>query len=215
MKKAETTYLRRILLSCSILLMLSLQIQAGLFDDRYPSARAIGMGGSGVADAHGVWSAYYNPAGLSRQDNLQLGSAYTRPFNQKFFRNFFGGGAAAINPRFGGVAVAFEYFGVDNQSQNLSGEYTLALSHGFHLLKDVHSSLSFGYSLKGYHYSLGTSVDGLELGSTTTLGVDMGFQASIFGRTHIGVYLLNMNSPQIGEGSKEELPQRLMAGISY
>ncbi|MEL6821124.1 MAG: hypothetical protein AAFP70_05140 [Calditrichota bacterium] len=216
MKKLETNYLQRISLICGLLLMLSVQqLQAGLFDDRYPSARAMGMGGSGVADAHGVWSSYYNPAGLSRQENLQIGTAYMRLFNLEYFRNFFGGGAAPINSRFGGVAVAFEYFGVDYQNQNLSGEYTFALSHGFHLLRDIHSSLSFGYSLKGYHYSLGTSVDGLELGSATTLGVDMGFQASVFGRTHIGLYVLNVNAPQIGEGSKEELSQRLMAGISY
>jgi hypothetical protein len=194
---------------------LPLQVYGGLFDDRFPSARIAGMGGAGVAAENTVWAAYYNPAGLSRLQNPQLGASYIRLYNMKFFKNFFGAAAYPLPKRYGTLSVNFQYFGVDYEGENLSGEYTFAVSHGFYLLKDINSSLAFGYSLKGYHWNLGTSVEGAELGSTSTFGIDVGLQASVYSRTYIGVYVLNINSPQVGQFTKYDLPRRVVAGIAY
>lgn len=187
----------------------------GLFDDRYPSPRALAMGGAGAATPAGLWSAYYNPAGLSALQRAELGTAYARLYNLGFLHNYFGGGAYPLSSRWGSLAATFQYFGVDYEGENLTGEYTMTLSHGFYLLKDIESSLSLGYSIKAYHLNYGTSVEGRELGSTTTFGVDVGLQASVYSRTTVGIYVLNFNNPSVGEFTKYDLPQRIVAGVAY
>lgn len=196
-------------------IILPLQVYGGLFDDRFPSPRIAAMGGAGVSIENSVWSAYYNPAGLSSLANAQAGASYIRLYNMNFFKNFFGGIAYPLPEKYGTLSLNFQYFGVDYEGENLSGEYTFSLSHGFYLLKDIHSTLALGYSLKGYHWNLGTSVEGVKLGSATALGIDVGLMASVYSRTYIGVYLLNLNSPQVGQFTKYDLPQRVVAGISY
>ncbi len=202
-------------LSIIIALLFYGNLFAGLFDDRFPSPKISAMGGSGVAIGSGVWASYYNPAALSQLSNIQVGSAYVRPFNLTFFNNFFGAGAYPLPKKYGTLSLSFQYFGVDYEGQNLSGEYTFALSHGFYLLNDINSSLAFGYSLKGYYWTLGTSVEGVNLGSSTTVGIDVGFQASVYSRTFVGVYFLNINAPQVGDITKHDLPQRIVAGLAY
>ena len=190
-------------------------LQAGLFSDRFPSARFSAMGGSGIAAANDVWSAFYNPAGLSRVQRVQIGSSYLRLFNVPFLKSFFGAGVYPLPEKYGAVSVGFEYFGVDYEGRQLSGEYTLQISHGFYLLKDIHSSLALGYSLKGYYWTLGRSLQFGELGSAATLGVDVGLQASVYGRTFVGVYLMNLNTPKIGAYTPFDLPQRVVVGVAY
>lgn len=207
------------ILLISLGILLPLQISAGLFDDRFPSPRIAAMGGAGVSIDNSVWAAYYNPAGLSRLSSGQVGASYIRLYNMSFFKNFFGAAAYPLPGKYGTLSLNFQFFGVDytvgDEGGNISGEYTFALSHGFYLLKDINSSLALGYSIKGYHWNLGTSVEGIKLGSTTALGLDVGLQASVYSRTYLGVYFLNINSPQVGQFTKYDLPQRIVAGISY
>ena len=198
-----------------IFMLLAASANAGIFDDRYPSPRISAMGGAGVAVANDVWAAYYNPAGLPQLRQPAIATSYLKLFNVTFLRNFFGAAAYPLPEKYGSVSVSFQYFGVNYKDTNLSGEYTLALSHGFNLLKDIHSSLSFGYSLKAYHWNLGESLVWGDLGSATTFGLDVGLMASIYSRTYLGVYVLNINTPQIGAYTKHDLPQRIVVGISY
>lgn len=188
---------------------------AGLFDDRYPSARFTAMGGSGVAVANDVWASYYNPAGLSRVQTPVMGTSYLRLFNVSFLRNFFGAAAYPLPEKYGTTSISFQYFGTNYKDVTISGEYTFSISHGFYLLKDIHSSLAFGYSLKAYHWSLGESLEWGDLGSATTFGVDVGLLASIYSRTYLGIYFLNINSPQLGAYTKHDLPQRIVVGLAY
>jgi hypothetical protein len=197
----------------------SVQVHAGLFDDRYPSPKATAMGGAGIAANGDVWASYYNPANLSGVDRIEVGTSYLRLFNLSFFKNFFGAAAYPLPQKYGTISLSAQYFGteytVDNTSYNLSGEYTFAMSHGFYLLKDIHSSLALGYSLKAYHWNLGESKEFGDLGSATIFGIDVGLQASIYSRTYLGVYFLNINSPQVGAFTKHDLPQRIVIGIAY
>ncbi len=80
---------------------------AGLFDDRYPSARATAMGGSAVAVANDVWAAYYNPAGLAQINQIAVGTSYVRLFNVSFFSNFFGSAVYPLPHKYGATAVSF------------------------------------------------------------------------------------------------------------
>ncbi len=152
------------------------------------------------------------------------------PFGYSFFRNYFIIGAAGLPDEYGAISFSFQGFGVNYLGNELSTEYTAALSHGFYLMKDIHSSLSLGYNLKFYHWKLGESVgtwvdlpdwrgyyldDGLSLGSASSYGIDIGAQASLYGRTFVGVYLLNINAPTIGANTRHDLPQRIVIGAAY
>ena len=198
-----------------ILITSTYQVVAGLFDDRYPSARITAMGGASSAISDEVWAAYYNPANLTMIDRVQVGTSYSKIFNLSFLKNFFLAGTYPLPQKYGTLSASIQYFGVDYQGNNLNGEYTFALSHAFILIKDIHSSLSFGYSLKAYHWDLGESKTFGDLGSSTTFGLDVGFRASVYSRTHLGVYLLNINTPQVGTTIKHDLPQRVVVGVAY
>ena len=210
-----------------ILLLVSQISFAGLFDDRYPSARGLGMGGAMVAVTNDVWAGYYNPAGLAQFENYQFASSYNIPFGESFFSNVFGSIGMQLPDNYGAVTFSIQGFGVNYRGSNMATENTYAVSHGFYLMKDIHSSLSIGYNLKLYHWDLANSVgtwddfsgeylnDGLELGSASTFGVDVGAQASLYGRTFVGVYLMNMNAPTIGKNTKHDLPQRIVVGAAY
>ncbi len=204
----------------AVIFLLCLQVfthrsHAGLFDDRFPSARATAMGGAGAAVANDVWASYYNPAGLSEVNRPVVGTSYLRLFNVSFLSNFFGAVAHPLPGKYGTASASFEYFGVNYKDQNLSGEYTFSISHGFYLLNDIHSSLAVGYSLKMYHWTLGESQELGDLGSASTFGLDVGLMASIYTRTYLGVYFLNINNPSIGEYTRHDLPQRVVVGLAY
>jgi len=200
-----------------ILFILSsiLVVQAGVFDNRLPSPRATAMSNAFVAVANDVWAGYYNPAGLAQLKHYEFGSAYQRPFGLPFFNNGFLGAALPLPRNFGSVSLLAETFSVEYENTQLSSETTIGLAHGFYLLSDIHSSLSFGYQLKYYHWKLGQSVSGLDLGSGATVGLDVGFQASIYQRTHVGIYVYNVNNPHLGSEVAHELPRRIVIGAAY
>jgi len=199
-----------------LLALLLTQSTAGIFDERYPSPRATAMSGSVVALANDVWAPYYNPAGLALVDNYAAGVSYQNPYNLAYFNNYFLSAAAPLpNKNLGTIAVSFQNFGVNYEGNDMSAEYTFGLSHGFLLMQDVHSFLSFGYNLKYYYWSLGESITGIDLGSGSAFGLDIGVQGSIYNRTYVGLYFLNINTPKMGAINKHELPQRIVAGAGY
>ena len=205
----------RLILLIMIFTLFFAQTYAGVFDDRYPSARATAMSNAYVAVANDVWAGYSNPAGLASLRQYEFGFAIQRPYNMKFFRNGFLGVALPLPQQYGTIGLLAETFYVDYNGNQLSVENTIGLSHGFYLLNDVHSSLSAGYNLKYYYWDLGESVGGLELGSAGTFGVDVGLQASIYGRTQVGVYVYNINGPTIGSEVSHDLPKRVVIGAAY
>jgi len=130
-----------------LLILFLYQIVLGsLFDDRYPSARATAMGGSGAAVANDVWAAYYNPAGLAQLNRISVGTSYLRLFNVSFLSNFFGAVNYPLPGKYGSTSLNFQYFGVNYKDENLSGEYTLSFSHGFYLLKDIHRMIDLNFT---------------------------------------------------------------------
>jgi len=208
-------YKMRFKLTMIFLLLMLTFLRAGVFDSRYPSARATGMSEAYTAAANDVWASYYNPAGLSQVDKFQFASALQRPFGQTFFSNSFFAAAMPLPEGYGSASLTFEAYGVKYQGVNISSENTATLSHGFYLLNDIHSSLAFGYNLRYYHWSLAKSVGGLDLGSAGTFGLDFGLQAALYHRTYAGIYVYNVNAPSLGAETKHDLPQRVAAGAAY
>jgi hypothetical protein len=197
--------------------------------------RASALAGTFVGVANDGWTIFHNPAGLSRLDALQgFGSYQLLPVTS--LTSTTGGFVTPLDwviadRRFGTVGISYEWLGsridasqsLTGESERLSTELALGISHGFHVLKDVRSSLAFGYSLKLYYLDYGRSAgesgdgsDGVDLGHAYTLGVDVGVLASLRNRVWLGAYILNVNRPSVGTtGQQRELPQKLSAAVSY
>ncbi len=200
-----------------ILLLLAAQqvLAGGVFSGRLPSPRAAAMGNAHVALANDVWAAWYNPAGLAQIENLSAGLAFNQPYGFEFFKNGYVSLAAPLSGKFGSAAITIEAFQTEYGGNILEGQYSTGFSHGFYLMNDIHSSLALGYNLKYYYWTLGRSVQGVNLGSGGTFGMDLGLLASIYHRTYIGAYVYNFNSPQIGSVVKSDLPRLMTLGVAY
>ncbi len=198
-----------------LLIMAFYGAQAGVFDGRYPSAQATGMGNAVVASNADVWAPYYNPAGLASLHTYQIASSVQRPFNQTFLQNTFFGASMPLPGKYGTIAVNFEFFGVKYQGNTLSRENTFTFSHGFYLMNDLHSSLTFGYNVRYYYWDLGESIENRKLGAAGTLGLDVGLQGTLYHRIYGGVFAYNINAPSLGKYTKHDLPQRIVAGVAY
>ena len=207
--------MRTIFLFVLLVTVFSQSLRAGVFDNRYPSAQAAAMSNATVALIGDVWAPYYNPAGLANINGIQVASAVQRLFNQPFLQNAFFGAAMPLPGKYGTIAVNFEFFGVKYSGATLSRENTFTISHGFYLMNDIHSSLSFGYNLRYYYWDLGQSVENRSLGSASAFGLDLGLQGTLYHRIFGGVYAYNINAPSMGKYTKHDLPQRIVVGAGY
>jgi hypothetical protein len=207
--------MRTIFLTIFVITIFSNVLLAGVFDNRYPSAKATAMSNATVALNADVWAPYYNPAGLANVHGIQVGSAVQRLFNQPFLQNAFFGAVMPVSSKYGSIALNFEFFGVKYNGSTLSRENTFTISHGFNLVNDIHSSLSFGYNLRYYYWDLGESIENRKLGSAGAFGLDLGLQGTLYHRIYGGIYAYNVNAPTMGKYTKHDLPQRVVVGAGY
>jgi len=179
-----------------------------------PTPRQAGIGFAAAALEGGATSAWFNPAGLAAADEFDAFISYQRPFNLPFFRDFAAAVAYPIS-NYGTFSLSARSFSVTYQDVDLSAERTVSLSHGFYLQKDIHSSLAVGYTLRLMYWSLGESVNGLNLGSAFSGGVDLGVMGTLWGRTRVGGMIRNLNAPTIGKVQKHQLPRMVLLGLAY
>jgi len=184
------------------------------FEDIEVSPRSRGMGTAYVATDLDAWAAYHNPASLAWADEIRAAAAYVRPFGFDFSSQSTAAAVTGIG-RFGGIAMAVRHFGVEFGGEDLTRENTFTLAHGFKLLEDVQSTVSFGWALNVYNLSFGSTVGGIDPGSATVVGLDVAAQAVVQERTRIGFYATNVNNPRIGDVDKEELIRRVGVGAAY
>ncbi|GAB4184565.1 MAG: hypothetical protein Kow00108_22120 [Calditrichia bacterium] len=190
-------------------------IQAQLFSWQQPSARITAMGGGMTAIVNDQWSGFYNPAGFSQLEEKRVAVSYYNLYNLSFLKSVFLTTAIPFDQKVGTFALSYGQFGVDYQGEQMNSESNLMLSYGRYIFKDFNSSLAFGANLKLLHWSLGESEMLGDLGSATTMGLDIGFQASLFQRTWFGAYLTNINSPKFGKTMKQDLLKKLVVGLAY
>jgi len=144
-------------------------------------------------------------------------------FNQKFLPYNVLTSGFNLPSGLGKVGLSFESMTVSYRDETLSGETAVGLSHAFNLMEDRISTLNMGYTVKylsiDYGKSAGTAGDGsngMDLGSASAFGLDLGFQATLSKRHWLGVVVHNLNRPQIGTGSATSmLPRDIQAGFSY
>lgn len=205
----------RKLIIIAVILSLALTVQGwAAFDDMRPSARARGMGNAFVGLADDVTAVFYNPAGLSQLELVQLYATSQKPFGLDFL-NYYGLAVAFPTDRFGTFALSGQQFGVDYKGVELETELTMSIGHGISLMKDVHSSLSFGYNVNYFQLKFAESVGGQPPSDQGALGLDVGFFAVIRGRTKVGFSVKNISSPRFGDEVQKDLQKRLSFGLSY
>jgi hypothetical protein len=184
------------------------------FEDIEVSPRSRGMGKAFVALELDAWAPYHNQAALAWAGPFEIAGSYVQPFGTNFSRQSVFTGVVGIG-RFGGLGVGLRRFDVDFRGEDLTGETTVTLAHGFKFFEDLQSTVTAGWALNVYSLDYGVSVDDVDPGSATTVGLDVSAQALVQRRTRVGFYAMNINNPKIGKVDKEELIRRIGAGISY
>ena len=204
------------------IILISFIFSQSITDYAYTGFEGTSLCGAVVANKGGSWSLYHNPAGLSEIKNVEFTFSFSKLYNQVFlpYNN-----ADIILPieGIGNFGISIQEMSVSYNGNDLSSEKSLGISQGFFLLKDMHSTLSLGYTIQFMNWNLGKSAgfsgdgsDGINLGSENLVGLDIGFQASLREKYRLGVFIKNFNQPQVGEGlSEQPLSRRLSIGTSY
>jgi hypothetical protein len=185
----------------------------GFFDNLVLSPRARALGGAYVALSDDESAVFTNPAALAGQEGIGVYSSYVDLFGYDF--HYLGSIAASIPSKYGTFGLGGRAYAVEYEGEDLASEYSAVLGHGFTVMEDVHSSLSFGYALSFYGLTLGESVGGEDLGSASAFGLDVGVLGTLRGRTRVGFFAKNINNPKMGEPDAKDLPQWFTAGICY
>jgi hypothetical protein len=186
----------------------------GVFDNLILSPRARAMGGAFVAISDDETAIFTNPAGLAEQASIGVYGSYVDLFGYPYFD--LGSVSAVMPTSYGTVGFGARMLKVKQGEVDLSKEYTISLGQGFSLMKDVHSSLAFGYAANLYGLSFDApSVSGEDLGSANTVGFDIGVLGTLRGRTRFGFFMKNINNPKLGETDTEDLPQWFTTGVAY
>ena len=198
-----------------ILAGLVLAAPAGAYFESTPvSARSRAMGESFTAVPDLAFAAFQNAAWLAEVPQGEVAVSYVRPFGYSFNDFYTAGAAFPLNGKYGNLGVGVSHFKVASGDTTLLQETQVTLAHGFDLFSDYHSRVCFGWALNLYSASAGQSVSGLDPGSDTAVGLDIGLTMLLHKRTRAGFQVRNLNNPTIGVDG-EELPQSVVAGIAY
>ena len=107
-------------------------------DTQYHGARQLALSGSDVAWQLDSFSPYHNPAALVWQKNLIFGISYEQLYGYSFFPHV----STAIGfpiKSFGTASVTYENMSVSYQSQKLTSEQAIGLTHAMFLQRDRNS----------------------------------------------------------------------------
>ncbi|MCK9483605.1 MAG: hypothetical protein M0R34_04510 [Candidatus Marinimicrobia bacterium] len=200
-------------------LMLSAQVFTQVNEIAAPISAT---GSSNIASIGSVWAQFSNPAGLSRLKAIELAGGLYKPYGLSYFSNQLAVAALPLG-RLGTIALGYQGSSTTYSGNSLASETAVSLSHGFFLQKDIISTLSIGYTLNLYQLDYGQSAgvsgdgsDGIDLGSGFGFGLDLGIQGSLHERTWVGLYVKNINSPEMGSAlSAQRLPRSLAIGLGY
>ncbi len=202
----------------SVLAAMGLALTAGpaaaFFENTMVSARARAMGESAVAVPGGAYAAFYNPGLLAERTTGEVGASYVQPFQLDYTDFYTLGAVLPLETRYGAIGLGISQFKTSYQGVDLNKETQVSFTHGLTLFEDYHSRVDFGYGINVYRVEQSETVSGLLPGDDTVIGMDFGLAVNLHKRTTLGVLVKNMNNPQIGL-DEEELPRRLIAGVTY
>ena len=188
----------------------------------YYGARNAALAASDVAHQNDAWAVFGNPAALSGMESLSGVFSYENTLGQSFLPHTVGSFVAPTE-KFGTFGLAFDQMSVNYSGQDLTSELSVGVYQGLSLQKDANSTLSLGYGVKylqvDYGKSAGSSgdgTDGIDLGMSQTIGLDIGLLASLADHHYLGAKITNINAPKMGSGNAlVDLPMQVKIGAAY
>lgn len=185
------------------------------FEDVEVSPGQRAQGGAGLARLGDPWAAFHNPASLAWIGRGAAAASYVQPFSLDFATQSAAVVAGRLPGRAGGLGVGWRELGVEYQGVQLTRETTVGFAHGFRLLADRQSELAVGWGFQVFSLDYGESITGLDPGSANTVGFQLGAMATVRERTRVGLAVVNLNQPTIGDRDREELRERMGFGVAY
>ncbi len=180
----------------------------GVFDDYQPSARARGMGNAFTSVANDASALFYNPAGLAGTNN-EIILGFSNLYNQKFSEYKTISGAITLPKALGALGIGARMLDVDYEDVSLMSERVWSMGYGVNIVKDIHSTISFGISANLFELSFEDD------DKDNAVGIDVSGLAVLHQRTSFGFSITNLNNPKMGDTNQNELPRKMAMGISY
>ena len=187
------------------------------------TARSTALAGSHLASSETAELLFTNPALLAEYQGLGFIAGYQNLFSQSFLSQSAIGFAYDTDRKLGNFGATTSTLATQSGGVNLAEETVMGLHYGTYLMKDRLSSLAMGVSLNYMQLVYGQSAgpsgdgsDGTNLGSTSRIGFDIGFLATLGKRHRAAALVKNVNNPAIGmDGYSTALPQTLIGGFAY
>ena len=179
------------------------------------NSQSLGLANATTSIINSNMASYTNPAVLALQEENLINLTANMPYiNYDFFKagNLYG---TYKTEEFGRVALTLDFFQVKNQNKILMAEHNYIISHAFQLMKDISTSLQFGYNLRVFYLEFNQFEGGLGTQSTTKFLIDLAFHSEIYDRIYIGAFIKNIGNSKVGVNSDHELLRELQVGLSY
>jgi len=182
----------------------------------YVGSRATAMSGTTTTGSDIESGIFHNPAQLSNMQGMNIISGYSSLYNLDFltYSHF---GISNNN-----WAVNFEKASTEINGTSLSSESVFGISKGMSIYKDRQSLIEAGIRFNLYNYDFGTSAgtegdgsNGINIGSGTASGIDLGFQGVLNNKYYVGYYLQNIYSLIEDSNLGSSLPKSFSIGLSY
>lgn len=187
------------------------------------TARSTALAASHVASSGSAELLFTNPALLAEYNGLGFIAGYQNVFSQAFLNHSVVGFAFDTGKKFGNVGATTTTLATRSGAVNLAEETVMGLHYGTYLMKDRLSSLAIGLTMNYMQISYGISAgpsgdgtDGTSLGSSSMIGMDVAFLATLGKRHRAAALVRNINNPSMGsDGYTTALPQTLIGGFAY
>lgn len=182
---------------CLLLILLLNNNLWGSFETYEYGSKAISMGTAFTALSNDCFAIFFNPAGLSRQNNNEI-SFFISPYQFGFKELTTTVLASRFYLKFGTAGIAIKKF-------------------GFELYSEITSSISFSKEFANLNFGTTVNINYLKIknyGNDFVLGLDAGVLILLSKDFFVGFNVKNINAPTIGI-KKERLPFIILSGISY
>jgi len=165
--------------------------------DPFPmGARTLGMGNAVVAYRN-QWAIFNNVGGMAGVDKVSAMASFSSQYQVSGLQVLALG--AVLPTRYGNFGLAIQRFGDEFYNEHLVG---LAYSHQI-------NQVSLGLKLNYVQIAIG------DLGSRSTLALELGGVARLLPELTLGAYLYNFNQARLADYQDERLPTLMKAGLSY
>jgi hypothetical protein len=181
----------------TLLLLSSFSLDTFAGGDPFPiGARSLGMGNAVVAIRH-QWSIFNNVGGMAGVDKLSVMASFSSQYQVSGLQVLAIG--AVMPTKLGNFGMAIQRFGDELYHGHLVG---LAYSHQI-------NQVSVGLKINYVQIAIS------DLGSRSTLALELGGVAQLLPELSFGAYIYNFNQAKLADYQDERLPTLMKAGLSY